>query len=83
MAVLRNKIYYRVKPWVPQSLRTAVRRRLAQRVRHRVEDAWPIMPGSEKPPENWQGWPDGKKFALVLTHDVEGEAGLKKCRQLM
>ncbi|MGZ4966177.1 MAG: glycosyltransferase [Chthoniobacterales bacterium] len=83
MAVLRNKIYYRVKPWVPQSLRTAVRRRLAQRVRHRVEDAWPIMPGSEKPPENWQGWPDGKKFALVLTHDVESETGLKKCRQLM
>ena len=30
------------------------------------------MPGSEQPPENWQGWPDGKKFALVLTHDPDG-----------
>jgi len=44
---------------------------------------WPIMPGSESPPENWQGWPDGKKFALVLTHDVEGPSGLTRCRGLM
>ena len=34
-------------------------------------------------PDSWPGWPGGKKFALVLTHDVEGNAGLKKCRQLM
>ena len=41
------------------------------------------MPGSEKPPANWPGWPGGKKFALVLTHDVEGQAGVDKCEQLM
>lgn len=41
------------------------------------------MPGSEKPPANWPGWPDGKKFALVLTHDVEGLSGVAKCKQLM
>ncbi len=35
------------------------------------------------PPEGWPGWPDGKKFAFVLTHDVEGPDGLAKCRQLM
>lgn len=46
-------------------------------------DAWPVMPGSEKTPTNWRGWPDGKKFALVLTHDVEGRVGVAKCRQLM
>ena len=34
-------------------------------------------------PNNWPGWPEGKKFAFVLTHDVEGSAGLGKCRQLM
>jgi hypothetical protein len=34
-------------------------------------------------PTGWPGWPGGKKFALVLTHDVEGAAGLAKCRQLM
>jgi len=28
------------------------------------------------PAPGWSGWPDGKKFALVLTHDVEGPEGL-------
>ena len=41
------------------------------------------MPGSESPPENWVGWPGGKKFAFVLTHDVESRIGLRKCRSLM
>src|ERR1700731_4202302 len=81
--MLRNRIYYRVKPFVPQTLRSAVRRRLASRLRDSVSDIWPIMPGSERPPEDWPGWPNGKKFAVVLTHDVESEAGLHKCRDLM
>ncbi len=41
------------------------------------------MPGSEQPPPAWQGWPNGKKFAVVLTHDVEGPSGLQRCRDLM
>lgn len=53
------------------------------RQRSQVQDVWPIMPGSERPPHGWPGWPDGKKFAVVLTHDVEGPVGLGKCRQLM
>jgi hypothetical protein len=53
------------------------------RLRRRIGDVWPIMPGSERPPENWPGWPAGKKFAFVLTHDVESKAGLGKCRSLM
>jgi glycosyltransferase involved in cell wall biosynthesis len=52
-------------------------------VRKRTADVWPIMPGSEHAPGHWPGWPDGKKFALVLTHDVEGPTGLNRCRQLM
>src|SRR5438093_13360036 len=61
----------------------AVRRWFAVRKREQVLDTWPILPGSEKPPQNWPGWPDGKQFALVLTHDVEGQSGLDKCRKLM
>jgi glycosyltransferase involved in cell wall biosynthesis len=83
MIVLRNRIYYGLKPFVPQSLRAAIRRRLALRLRRRIGDVWPIMPGSETPPENWPGWPHGRKFAFVLTHDVESRAGLGKCRSLM
>jgi glycosyltransferase involved in cell wall biosynthesis len=47
------------------------------------KDSWPVMPGSEKPPVNWPGWPDNKKFALVLTHDVESWPGVAKCQQVM
>jgi len=81
--MLRNKLYYRVKPFIPQFVRTAIRRQLASVLRARVANTWPIMPGSGRPPEGWPGWPQGKKFALVLTHDVETLNGLQKCRQLM
>jgi glycosyltransferase involved in cell wall biosynthesis len=81
--MLRNRIYYGLKPFVPQSLRLAIRRRIATRLRKRVGDVWPIMAGTERPPEDWPGWPCGKKFAFVLTHDVESKAGLRKCRSLM
>jgi len=81
--MLRNRIYYGLKPFVPQFIRTAIRRKLAMRLRKQSEDVWPIMPGSERAPENWPGWPSGKKFALVLTHDVESKIGLSRCRSLM
>jgi glycosyltransferase involved in cell wall biosynthesis len=81
--MLRNSLYYRVKPMLPMSLRWAVRRSLALRKRPSVKDCWPILPGSERPPAGWKGWPNGKQFAFVLTHDVEGPSGLGKCRQLL
>jgi hypothetical protein len=68
---------------VPLYLRRVIRRWFAWRIRKRTNDVWPILPGSERPPVRWPGWPDGKKFAFVLTHDVEGQAGLDQCRQLM
>ncbi len=81
--MLRNRVYYRLKPAIPRALRLAVRRWFALRKRSQVRDIWPIAPGSQQPPANWQGWPGGKKFALVLTHDVESQWGLDRCRQLM
>ncbi len=81
--MFRNRLYYGLKPLLPANVRMAVRSWFARRKRDRVLDTWPILPGSEKPPEGWPGWPDGKQFALVLTHDVEGPAGLAKVRQLM
>ncbi len=68
---------------VPASVRLAVRRWMARRTVEHIQDVWPILPGSERPPESWAGWPDGKQFAFVLTHDVEGAFGLSKCRRLM
>src|SRR5207248_11468441 len=67
---------------IPQALRTMVRRSVAQRLEERVRDIWPIAPGSEQTPRGWPGWPDGSKFAVVLTHDIEGRAGLRRCREV-
>jgi len=81
--MLRHRIYYRFKPFVPRSVRLGIRRWFAVRKREQVRDIWPIMPASERVPDDWLGWPDGKQFALVLTHDVESKAGLDKCAELM
>ena len=78
-----NQIYYRFKPLLPWHLRIKLRRILARHRRKTCQAVWPINEGAGSVPNGWPGWPDGKKFALVLTHDVEGASGLEKCRQLM
>ena len=80
--MLRNRIYYQVKPFIPRALRAAVRRRIALRLEARVQDVWPIMPGSEQTPPGWHGWPDGKKFALVLTHARNVVSVLERARPI-
>jgi hypothetical protein len=59
----------------------------ARRVRGRwllgkSSDVWPICTDAAEVPPGWPGWPNGKQFAFVLTHDVEGRRGLERCRQL-
>lgn len=81
--MLRNRFYYAVKPLVPARMRRVVRSWVTQRKRARVNHVWPIMPGTQTPPPGWPGWPEGRRFAFVLTHDVEELYGLSKCRQLM
>jgi glycosyltransferase involved in cell wall biosynthesis len=81
--MLRNRLYYSLKPFLPWSLRVALRRWRAHRRRRRYADTWPIDESAARPPEGWQGWPEGKQFAVVLTHDVEGQLGVDRCRLLM
>jgi hypothetical protein len=50
--------------------------------RRRYSHVWPIDPKSGAAPRGWNGWPDGKKFALVLTHDVDTAKGQENVRQL-
>ncbi len=78
-----RNFYYQLKPYLPWRFRMAVRGLLARRQRKAFQAVWPIDPASAQPPAGWPGWPDGKKFAFVLTHDVEGPKGVAKCRQLM
>jgi len=78
----RNRLYYAVKPWIPRRVRIAARRVLVSSQLRHAQGVWPIMPGTERMPEGWPGWPEGKKFAFVLTHDVEGASGLWRCSDL-
>ena len=77
------RCYYQIKPLLPPALRLWVRKASVKRKRSRCENIWPIDSKTALHPPGWTGWPDGKTFALVLTHDVEGPRGLEKCRALM
>lgn len=59
-----------------------MRRAVAQYTRQRTGHLWPVNPVASATPEGWPGWPEGKKFAIVLTHDVEGPDGLEKTPRL-
>ena len=67
---------------MPRSIQIFFRRWLAKRKRQRYQNIWPIDPDAGNMPENWPGWPDNKKFALVLTHDVDTAVGQQKCGNL-
>ena len=78
------KAYYNVfKPLTPRRIQIYLRRLVAERKKKTVEHLWPIDERAGKKPDKWPGWPDGKKFAFVLTHDVERQGGVEKCLQLM
>ncbi len=86
------RAFYAVKPAIPRRLQLGLRRVYAKRQARRAFPAWPIEPllvdrerdelrsrlrtsGEEQIPiVNY--WPGGKRFAAILTHDVEGPAGV-------
>ncbi|MEJ2102795.1 MAG: hypothetical protein P8X68_22910 [Desulfobacterales bacterium] len=75
--------YYRMKPFLPRRLQIVLRRKQITLKRKKYTHCWPILREAGKPPEGWRGWPDGKKFALILTHDVDMARGYRRCRDLM
>ena len=81
--MLVNRMYYFIKPFVPWRLRMAMRRGRANRRRRAFADVWPIDTRAARTPPGWPGWPAGKRFAVVLTHDVEGIKGVSRIEQLM
>jgi glycosyltransferase involved in cell wall biosynthesis/peptidoglycan/xylan/chitin deacetylase (PgdA/CDA1 family) len=78
-----NNFYYFLKMFIPRPVQIYMRRQLIRHKLYRHQDTWPIDPAAAKLPANWQGWPEGKRFAFVLTHDVETKKGLLNCRNLM
>jgi uncharacterized protein len=77
-----RRIYYQIKPLIPEAVRIGIRRWQIKRQWNVFKDSWPINKQSALPPKGWSGWPDQKQFAFVLAHDVEGNSGLARCQQL-
>jgi hypothetical protein len=83
MANTTNVIYYQIKPFLPRRLQILLRRIVVNAKRKKYCDSWSIPKVLYNPPEKFLGWPAQKKFALVLTHDVETARGQEKCISLM
>jgi hypothetical protein len=93
-----RQTYYALKPLIPRALQIAMRRRYAQVQALPKFPGWPVEPlfankmdayftwllregGCES--VHWIGfWPEGKRFAFAITHDVEWEDGLRTCPDL-
>jgi hypothetical protein len=91
--------FYAAKPLLPRRLQLAARRVYARRQGRRTFPAWPIepllvehrneqlrrrlraSPDDRLPLVNY--WPDGSRFAVVVTHDVESSAGVANIATLL
>jgi hypothetical protein len=96
---LPMRAYYGLKPLLPRQLQLALRRAYSQRRRRVEFPRWPAEPllvdqqrealrarlveRDGRPLPNLAPWPEGKRFAAVLTHDVEGPAGVANVRQII
>jgi hypothetical protein len=71
----RNRVFYLLKPLIPRTLQIFLRRALVRHQTERYKDIWPIDERAGNAPAGWAGWPEGKRFAFVLTHDVDTARG--------
>ena len=77
-----TRSYYILKPFIPRKLQIAVRRWAIRRQLPKVAAVWPINKQAGGIPAGWKGWPEGKKFAIILTHDVDTQRGHDRCEDL-
>jgi peptidoglycan/xylan/chitin deacetylase (PgdA/CDA1 family) len=92
-------LYYAVKPALPRRVQLGLRRAYARRQARVEFPSWPIESIlverrdadlraalsraylDRVPIVNY--WPDARRFAVILTHDVEGEAGARNVRRVL
>lgn len=78
-----NNIFYTFKPVIPRQFQLWIRSKIIQFTLDSYADSWPILESAATPPPEWQGWPDDKKFGLILMHDVETALGQSRCTSVM
>ena len=77
-----KKIFYIIKPLIPRSIQIFLRRILIIIKIDKYKDVWPILEKAGNKPVGFPDWPNNKKFAFIITHDVELKGGHDKCLQL-
>jgi peptidoglycan/xylan/chitin deacetylase (PgdA/CDA1 family) len=90
--------YYAIKPALPRRLQLALRRAYAPRQAARAFPAWPWEPvlvdawreqvraaveARGGPVPTVSPWPHDRAFACILTHDVEGPAGVRNIERVL
>jgi peptidoglycan/xylan/chitin deacetylase (PgdA/CDA1 family) len=92
-------LYYDVKPMLPRAIQLRLRRAYARRQSEQVFPAWPnerilLDLRDEELRQRLQEvgrrrlplvpyWPHGRRFAAILTHDVEGPAGIENIPRVL
>jgi peptidoglycan/xylan/chitin deacetylase (PgdA/CDA1 family) len=93
------RLYYGLKPLLPRPLQLTLRRAYARRQAARGFPAWPMervllelrdqelrrrLRETGLPRLPLVGyWPHGRRFAVIITHDVEGPAGIENIPRLL
>ena len=93
-----RSVYYLFRPILPVSIRNSIHRAVFGVRRHKFPK-WPLDCSVEDALQSWMKsaiqasglseipfiwfWPEGHQAALMMTHDVEEEAGVAQCRMLM
>ncbi len=91
--------YYSLKPLLPRSVQRAIRRVYARRQAQRKFPAWPIESILVEHEEEQirrrlrdsgmasvplvSFWPDAKRFGMIVSHDVEGPAGIQNIPRVL
>lgn len=92
-------LYYALKPAMPRRLQMALRRAYAPAQARRAFPAWPaedvlvralhagfrsrLRESGEEALPFVNFWPDGHRFAFVVTHDVEGPEGIPRIPEVL
>jgi peptidoglycan/xylan/chitin deacetylase (PgdA/CDA1 family) len=91
MRAAARRAYYRVRPLLPRAVQLAARRSFTRVQSRATFPAWPVETAADDlmrlvvglaeeaagaPLPTASTWPQGRSWALVLTHDVETAAGL-------
>ncbi len=93
-----RKAYYFVKPYLPRQIQLALRKKYAAVQGSGKYPAWPIEPtvveavrshlkcvlefAGKQEILRISPWPEKKRFAFTITHDVEWDAGLRNAWKL-